>query len=328
MALKAGTYPLTAEMLIAAGPPLPPLPPLPSAPHALPLPHATPPHPGKDFPFDAGDNRTCSSVPLSAVARYFLLAANVHGPINAPLKMGFCLPSSCQSEELALYVTKLSQLLPGPLSNVSLTDVTVTSAPTVVQPWDTGASFSVLVLSLLIVCCIIGTLVESVRFRADIIAPLSATSVEPLIAEPATPAPDLESVTMAPRDGEPANSNTSLDGKADSEKADSATSVLRLDTRFMSERVISSLARFTSHFALPHNASRMVSTPEPQPTDCLNGIRVLSMLWIVVGHTFLMPEAITGYSNPLALSAAGWGDGRSWVFQLILGAEVRWASDS
>ena len=46
------------------------------------------------------------------------------------------------------------------------------------------------------------------------------------------------------------------------------------------------------------------------------------MLWIVLGHSFLMPQAITGYSNPDVLTAAGWGDGRAWPFQLILGAEL------
>jgi len=37
--------------------------------------------------------------------------------------------------------------------------------------------------------------------------------------------------------------------------------------------------------------------PAYKPTDCLNGLRVLSMFWIILGHTFLMPEGVSGYKN-------------------------------
>ena len=32
------------------------------------------------------------------------------------------------------------------------------------------------------------------------------------------------------------------------------------------------------------------SMPRSKPTDCLNGLRVLAMAWIILGHSFLMPE--------------------------------------
>jgi peptidoglycan/LPS O-acetylase OafA/YrhL len=37
--------------------------------------------------------------------------------------------------------------------------------------------------------------------------------------------------------------------------------------------------------------------PEYKPTDSLNGLRVVSMIWIILGHTFLMPTGISGYAN-------------------------------
>merc|ERR1711959_324718 len=35
-----------------------------------------------------------------------------------------------------------------------------------------------------------------------------------------------------------------------------------------------------------------------RPTDCLNGIRVVSMLLIVLGHSYYFPMHTAGYRNP------------------------------
>lgn len=44
--------------------------------------------------------------------------------------------------------------------------------------------------------------------------------------------------------------------------------------------------------------TKLMEIPSYKPTDSLNGVRVLSMIWIIIGHTYLMPTAISGYSNP------------------------------
>lgn len=56
-------------------------------------------------------------------------------------------------------------------------------------------------------------------------------------------------------------------------------------------------------------------------TSCLNGIRVISMVWIILGHTLMMPSAITGYDNPADV-VAPWGAGGSPWLQMVLGAEL------
>jgi hypothetical protein len=52
-------------------------------------------------------------------------------------------------------------------------------------------------------------------------------------------------------------------------------------------------------FSATRNLRKLVRLPPPaaEETGALNGIRSVSMLWIILGHTFLMPQAIAGYDN-------------------------------
>ena len=74
-------------------------------------------------------------------------------------------------------------------------------------------------------------------------------------------------------------------------------------------------------FSLPLNYAKLRKVPPKTETDCLNGLRVLTMFWIIAGHTMLMPAAIAGYDNEGDLIAS-WGYRGTYVLQAILGAEV------
>ncbi|CAJ1336319.1 unnamed protein product [Effrenium voratum] len=70
--------------------------------------------------------------------------------------------------------------------------------------------------------------------------------------------------------------------------------------------------------------TKLMECPPPKPTDCLNGLRVLAMAWIILGHTFLMPEGVSGYSNSQDITMSAWNKAaaeRSPWLMLIIQAE-------
>ena len=74
--------------------------------------------------------------------------------------------------------------------------------------------------------------------------------------------------------------------------------------------------------SLRRNLPKLLASPaQPGSTDCLNGMRVLSMVWIILGHTMMMPTPINGFDNPEDL-VARWGARGSMWFQLVIGGEI------
>jgi peptidoglycan/LPS O-acetylase OafA/YrhL len=57
------------------------------------------------------------------------------------------------------------------------------------------------------------------------------------------------------------------------------------------------------------------------PTACLNGMKVLSMLHIVLGHSFLMAASTVGYSNPLEIIDPEYGQKTGFFFAFVTSAQ-------
>jgi peptidoglycan/LPS O-acetylase OafA/YrhL len=70
-----------------------------------------------------------------------------------------------------------------------------------------------------------------------------------------------------------------------------------------SEDVGAGAGLFEKAFGLHEGLKSLVHQAKPLRTDSLNGIRVMSMLWIILGHT-LSFEGGTGYTNPLYVYTA------------------------
>merc|ERR1712048_1464711 len=65
--------------------------------------------------------------------------------------------------------------------------------------------------------------------------------------------------------------------------------------------------------------------PGYKDTDCLNGLRVLSMFWVVLGHSLLMSEGIAGYENPQDISNSPVNPNAAetdWKFMFVLNAQM------
>ncbi len=89
-----------------------------------------------------------------------------------------------------------------------------------------------------------------------------------------------------------------------------------------SSRVPNQVADGLKMFSIRRNWPKLVAAPaEPSPTDCLNGMRVLSMVWIVLGHTMMMPAPLNGFDNPEDLVASFGARSKVW-FMTVIGGQI------
>ena len=61
--------------------------------------------------------------------------------------------------------------------------------------------------------------------------------------------------------------------------------------------------KFLLCFSAYTNGSKLFSTSNtPQNIDCINGLRVLSMGWVIMGHTYYIGAAQLPWDNPFAIA--------------------------
>lgn len=208
------------------------------------------------------------------------------------LQVGACVPSGCSSSDAkALFNTVL--LL---LGHSNFTQLTADCHP-VVRPLDSKARSAIILLSVLAGLVIVGTLCD--------IAKSVHTSMHSSIQADVT-----EYVVPVCHDGSRSESREDeltplLLKKHDSERAPADS-----DRAALAWQIVTS-------FSVYKNGCKLLSTGQSQGSlACLNGIRFLSISWVVLGHVYYLNTSLTA---DLALFLSQTVASRS--FQVILNAQ-------
>ena len=119
---------------------------------------------------------------------------------------------------------------------------------------------------------------------------------------------------------DPTNTNSNSNSAAAASAASAAAEPLGLGWQ---QQRTGFLWGVVDMFSATRNLRKLVRLPPPaaEETGALNGIRSVSMLWIILGHTFLMPQAIAGYDNVEDILGSYGAQNGPWI-QIILGAEI------
>ncbi|XP_066935837.1 O-acyltransferase like protein-like [Clytia hemisphaerica] len=193
-----------------------------------------------------------------------------------PGTYGMCFPDQCTQEELA-------KLLP--LFNQALQNV-ITFAPTTMAcesplEYSTGNYLAILLCAFLAFMVCLGTFTEMIgnalheSFKNDVKPPVTDTSHE--VAE------------FKPEKGDSGNSG------------ELSTRIMKTGHDFIGR---SFLYDFATSFSLIRNMKAILSTESPKGAiTSLNGIRTLSMTWVILGHMYAfgsMP-GFAYWDNPLQI---------------------------
>lgn len=263
---------------------------------------------GKNLPYDSGKYEVCKNIEVAYAMPTKFFIVNFLLRMSSgflPGEVGVCLPAACEGkhfeslrEIISLGNNSIAHFAqnvafskqdtgdwPAPPGTVSYTNPFNNQDDR--KPWNTGATVAASVALALaaLVCCATSAVVLARRPEAQEAGP-PATALLPLAA--------------------PQESN--------GEGREAGTG--RLPRRLA----------FCEAFSLVGPTGTWTAlwkAETARPTDCLNGMRVICMFFIVLGHSLLEPMGISGYSNaeciaktPFCLNAA---DTNMWTYLLLVG---------
>lgn len=189
---------------------------------------------------------------------------------KAPAEWGVCVPSNCSERDVAFGFPSLIKLYVENLPfNVSL-DKDMSIACAHPSKWTTGPIITLVICAVIAWLCLAGTVVDLFVVQGS--WKFWVTADEPRQAEESD-------FRISSNQTEPLLINNGLS------ESTGLPSVQYMQPS-LEERGF--LIQLLACFSVARNASKIMDcTVPPGAITCLNGVRVLSMWWVILGHTYL-----------------------------------------
>ncbi|XP_071482113.1 O-acyltransferase like protein-like [Diadema antillarum] len=224
-------------------------------------------------------------------SQYCLLRAHFSEEIN--FEMGTCFPNTCSQEELTTMANQVLTVMGIPLEYPPLNFECLHPAP-----WRAPDIFMVFLLCIFGVLVVVGSVYDVIYHQriTDVLTVHSTMAADKTSAKEGDPDVD-GGKTKAAEAADENVKNGEMDGQkleiADPQKeSQSPTTLEKLDAVLMA-------------FSAVNNCRKILSAKKtPSTMDVLNGLRVISMFWIILGHSIQF--MLGNIANPLeSLEKAG-----------------------
>jgi peptidoglycan/LPS O-acetylase OafA/YrhL len=270
---------------------------------------------GKNLPYDAGKYVMCLNIKNM---RYFLVDMKARLPTapNAkpfPMRVGFCVPDVCDDDgviDLVHNKSLVKNLVPE-LYFIQVQNVSATSPQLDLKNEAAAGIIIAIFMSFLIGLVLLSTVVIMMTEAGETGSQMSSVNNVSVSTQNVMSSGSTSTQNVIPED-----QGLNPPGSPFVETRQRSGTVRRL----ASMQVIKAFSLVGKTGTL----TKLIEIPPYKPTDSLNGVRVLNMFWIILGHTFLMPEGVSGYMNneditvnPLNTDVAE----RNLLFQLVVGSQ-------
>jgi peptidoglycan/LPS O-acetylase OafA/YrhL len=253
---------------------------------------------GKSLPYDAGKYVMCMNAENT---RFFLVKmAGAMGKQSMPIEIGFCVPDVCDHAAIIDFVkSDMVKYFVPELPSLQVSNISATSPQLDLTSPHAGGIITAVIVGLLVLLVLVSSTVVLVKKPRPVELPMQASTS--WTASGLTPAGHRLLGTP--------------------HQAGAWTPAQGLDQPPRQPLLIKAFSLFGESGTL----TKLIEIPPYKPTDSLNGMRVLSLTWIILGHTFIMAQGISGYTNPedirLTPLNSDVAERRPWI-QIIFGSQA------